>query len=159
MTTAASKIDISSASPAGRQLSVTEGWYLLNLYWLASDGEATVRKGQLADRLDVDPASVSEMVTKLTESGLCSSERYRGVELTTQGRTVAESLAWRQCVVTSYFDRVLAYAMDGDTAYRIGAILPETGLSHLEDAVDHPCTDVCRGVYQGYDGCFLEAGV
>lgn len=140
-------------------LTHAEGWYLVNVYWLSAAAETRVRTGELADRLGVSPASVTEMVAKLADASLLEYEKRGGVDLTPRGSSIAEPLAWRQCVVTSFFDRVLSYAVDGYTAYRIGHAVPESGVLRLREEVDHPCADACSRLGRRYDGCLVGTRV
>lgn len=140
-----------------RSISPAAGWYLTAVYWLGVDTDGTVRTGELAERLAVSPASVTEMATKLADGPLLSYQRYDGVELTRRGSAVAESLARRQCVVSSYFELILSYTIDPHTAYRIGHILPTDGISQLERAIEQPRTDVCQRLHENSDECLLES--
>src|ERR671937_2204949 len=51
--------------------------------------EGVVSTTALAERLEVQPGSVSGMLRKLADLGLVEHERYRGVRLTERGRAVA----------------------------------------------------------------------
>jgi DtxR family transcriptional regulator, Mn-dependent transcriptional regulator len=62
--------------------------YVKAIYTLDA-GEGTVTTTALAERLDVRPASVSGMLSKLTALGLVEHEPYRGVRLTEHGTRVA----------------------------------------------------------------------
>ena len=62
--------------------------YVKAIYTLDA-GEGSVTTTALAERLDVRPASVSGMLTKLTALGLVEREPYRGVRLTEHGTRVA----------------------------------------------------------------------
>lgn len=137
--------------------SPTEGWYLLTVSRLGARGTGRVGTGELAERLDTSPASVTEMLGRLADDGILEYEKYAGVETTPRGAAIAESLAWRQCVVTSFFDRVLAYDIDGHTAYRIGYTIPEAGVRRLQERIDDPHTDACRRIGEGTEGCLVEA--
>lgn len=137
-------------------LSATKGWYLLNVYWLASRNKKKVRTGELADRLDSSPASVSEMLRELAADSFLEYEKYAGVEMTPRGTTIAESLAWRQCVVTSFFDLVLAHDIDCHTSYRIGYTVPEDSIYRLREWIEYPSIDTCRRIGGGSDGCLVE---
>ncbi|MFC7212690.1 metal-dependent transcriptional regulator [Saliphagus sp. GCM10025334] len=125
-------------------LTTTSGWYLLGGYWLSGRGTRRVRVGELAERLSVAPASVTEMVDVLAGASLLETEPYAGFELTDRGSALAETLAWRQCVVAIFFDRTLSYAIDDETAYRIGYELPGQGLVRLERRIDRPRERTCR---------------
>jgi DtxR family transcriptional regulator, Mn-dependent transcriptional regulator len=62
--------------------------YVKAIYTLDA-GEGSVTTTALAERLDVRPASVSGMLSKLTALGLVEHEPYRGVRLTEHGTRVA----------------------------------------------------------------------
>ena len=62
--------------------------YVKAIYTLEG-GEGSVTTTALAERLDVRPASVSGMLSKLTALGLVEHEPYRGVRLTEHGTRVA----------------------------------------------------------------------
>lgn len=140
-------------------LSPAAGWYLLTVYRLSSRDDRLVRTGELAERLDISPASVTEMAGKLADDSYLEYEPYAGVEATSRGERIAESIAWRQCVVASFFDRILSYDIDGYTAYRIGYTVPEDGIHRLRERIDYPCIDACRCVRRDYDACPVAARV
>jgi DtxR family Mn-dependent transcriptional regulator len=62
--------------------------YLKAIFELAEDGREATPK-VLADRLDVTPASTSDMTQRLAELDLVESEPYEGVELTGAGKLAA----------------------------------------------------------------------
>ena len=62
--------------------------YLKAIFELAEDGREATPK-VLADRLDVTPASASDMTQRLEELDLVESEPYEGVELTGAGKLAA----------------------------------------------------------------------
>src|SRR5438094_10628323 len=66
--------------------------YLKALYLLRGD-ERPVPTRELAHRLGISSPSVSEMVTRLTAQGLVEHDRYRGPQLSREGRKVAGGLA------------------------------------------------------------------
>ena len=68
---------------AGGRLSSSAGGYLRAAWELAGDGMASTK--QVADRLGVRPASVTNMLGRLREMGLVEHERYRGASLTRRG--------------------------------------------------------------------------
>ena len=63
--------------------------YLKAVYALETRLEGPVPTNALAERLGVTPGSVSGMLRRLDELGLLSHERYRGVQLTAEGRRIA----------------------------------------------------------------------
>jgi DtxR family Mn-dependent transcriptional regulator len=63
--------------------------YLKAIYSLQREQEPPVGTSALAEYLDVTPPTVTSMVEKLAERGLVEREKYKGVELTAEGETVA----------------------------------------------------------------------
>jgi DtxR family Mn-dependent transcriptional regulator len=133
----------------------TAGRYALAIYWLAEGNGSRVTTGELREYLEVTPASVTEMVGKLDESGLVDHEKYAGVRLTEAGRGVATRLAWRFCVVSNFFTTVLETELDDADSYAIGYTLPDNGVERLHELIDHPCIDRCPETSQDYEGCLI----
>jgi DtxR family transcriptional regulator, Mn-dependent transcriptional regulator len=63
--------------------------YLKAVYALETRLDGPVPTNALAERLGVTPGSVSGMLRRLDELGLLEHERYRGVQLTAEGRRIA----------------------------------------------------------------------
>ncbi len=65
--------------------------YLKNIYSIKlSSGKATT--SILAEKLNVTPAAVSDMVSKLSKTGYIKNIPYKGFELTKKGETIALNL-------------------------------------------------------------------
>jgi len=63
--------------------------YLKAVYALETRLDGPVPTNALAERLGVTPGSVSGMLRRLDELGLLVHERYKGVQLTDEGRRIA----------------------------------------------------------------------
>ncbi|WP_135667684.1 metal-dependent transcriptional regulator [Halorhabdus rudnickae] len=122
----------------------TGGKYLCGLLRCSLAGCDRVATGDLATRLEVSRASVTEMVEKFGAEGLVDHERYKGAALTDDGETLARHLQWRRCVTERFFEGELDVTLDAETAYRIGFELPEAGTDRLASIVDHPCGRLCQ---------------
>ncbi|WP_049912532.1 metal-dependent transcriptional regulator [Natrialba hulunbeirensis] len=157
MATTHSPADISGRTPLPESLNETEGWYLLTIYRLSNRDDARVRTGELAAELEISPGSVTEMLAKLSAADFVRYEKYNGVETRARGTSIAESLAWRQCVVVAFFDRVLGYELDSRTAYRIGFSLPREAIGRLERQVGSPRPDACHRIRPDSGNCFVTA--
>ncbi|MFB6270041.1 MAG: metal-dependent transcriptional regulator [Halobacterium sp.] len=128
------------------------GRYLTAVYWLRDDGER-VTTGAVSDRLGVAPASVTEMFERLAADGFLDYEQHAGVALTDRGGRVASELAWRQCVVRTFFAAELGLESDARRGYRVGYALPGDGVEELRRLVDHAAADCCRGDASGDCRC------
>jgi len=140
-------------TPGSPPIDRTAARYLFAVATLSADGEARVTTGDLGDRLDVAPASVTEMCSKLDGRGLVDHEKYRGVTLTERGETVAARVGWRVCAVTTFFDSVLETDLDDRTAFEIGLVLPREGVARLRELGGSPCLDLCPAATGGADRC------
>jgi len=137
-------------------LSRESGRYLLELYFASLQTSERVRTGTLGERLDVHPASVTEMVSKLAERGLVDYEKHDGTTLTTAGEALAETLVWRYCVTERFLSDELGAAVDRTTVYRIAFELPVDGLVTLAEIVDVPCLGACPRTERLPSGCPSE---
>lgn len=70
-------------------LSLTEENYLKAVYRLSDHGRNTVSTNTLSDHLKTKPASVSDMLKKLSAKELIDYERYQGVNISDKGKTAA----------------------------------------------------------------------
>jgi DtxR family Mn-dependent transcriptional regulator len=125
------------------EVSREVGRYLLELYFASLDGDDRVRTGTLGKRLNVNPASVTGMLSKLSKRRLVDYRKHEGATLTTVGEEIAEMLVWRYCVTDRFFNEMLEAPIDRGVAYRIGFELPLEGVVTLAETVDIPCIRAC----------------
>ena len=69
--------------------SFTEENYLKAIFFLSRNENKGVSTNAIAKRLDTKPASVTDMLKKLSDKELILYKKYKGVELTKNGETVA----------------------------------------------------------------------
>src|SRR5438045_4603533 len=100
--------------------------YLKALYQLQGD-QRPVPTRNLAQRLGISSPSVSEMVTRLTAQGLVEHDRYRGQQLTAEGRRVALELVRHHRLLEMFLVEVLGYSWDEvhDEAERLEPVMSE----------------------------------
>src|SRR5438105_1463282 len=75
-------------------------------------GGAEVSTSAIAERLDVSPASVTNMLKKLAELRLVRHLPYQGVELTASGRKVALEVIRHHRLLELYLAESLGYSWD-----------------------------------------------
>lgn len=83
--------------------------YLKAIYYLQRETGPPVSTSQIADYLDVTSPTVSSMVEKLEDRGLVDREKYKGVELTKEGETVALEVIRHHRLLESYLAEHLDY--------------------------------------------------
>ena len=85
--------------------------YLKAIYSLSQAGEAA-STNDIAEALDVQPASVSGMVKRLAESGFVEHLPYRGVRLSAEGTREALRIIRRHRILETYLSERLGYSWD-----------------------------------------------
>ncbi|MDO8554850.1 MAG: metal-dependent transcriptional regulator [Candidatus Micrarchaeota archaeon] len=80
--------------------------YLRAIYSLKEDGKE-ITTTSIAKILNVKPASVSEMLSKLGKNGLVAHEKYKGVKLTAKGENEATKAIRRHRLIEDFLVRIL----------------------------------------------------
>jgi DtxR family Mn-dependent transcriptional regulator len=86
--------------------------YLKAVYELEREHGPPVGTSTLADYLGVTPPTVTSMVEKLEERGLVEREKYKGVELTPEGETVALEVLRHHRLLEAFLADHLDYEWD-----------------------------------------------
>ncbi len=116
--------------------------YLKTIYTLAgAKGEAATN--EIAERLDLAPASVTGMVRRLADRGFVAYERYRGVKLTASGRSAALRTVRRHRVIETYLSRELGYDFDSvhEEAERLEHAASDELVNRMAAAIGEPQVD------------------
>lgn len=146
-------VTASSSPPTTSDVERRPARYLFAISVLADASTDRISTGKLREDLDVSPASVTEMLSKLDDRGLVDYEKYRGVTLTDQGASLAADVGWRYCVVSTFFETVLDAPIDEETAFDVGFLLPKPGVFRLRELVDSACLGLCPETSEEGDGC------
>jgi DtxR family Mn-dependent transcriptional regulator len=114
----------------------TANQYLKAIYLVqqAEDGPAST--GAVADTLDVSPASANEMIGKLEADGLCSHEKYEGVDLTDDGVRRAREALQNYCIIQRFLVEVLDVEDFRPEARQIEPVIDETVADRLDTIID-----------------------
>lgn len=70
-------------------LSLTEENYLKAIYHLSDGGQLDVSTTALSEQMKTKPATVSDMIKKLASKKVINYEKYRGVNISEAGKTLA----------------------------------------------------------------------
>lgn len=116
--------------------------YLKALYHLHGD-QRPVPTRDLAQRLGISSPSVSEMVTRLTAQGLVEHDRYKGQQLTREGRKVALELVRHHRLLEMFLVQVLGYSWDEvhDEAERLEHVISERMEQRIFELLGRPELD------------------
>src|SRR5213083_3165338 len=116
--------------------------YLKSLYLLGG-GDHPVPTRELAQKLGISSPSVSEMVTRLSAQGLVEHDRYRGQQLTREGRKIALELVRHHRLLEMFLVQVLGYRWDEvhDEAERLEHVISERMEQRIFDLLGRPRLD------------------
>ena len=116
--------------------------YLKALYLLGGN-DRPVPTRDLAQRLGISSPSVSEMVTRLSGQGLVEHDRYRGQQLTREGRKVALELVRHHRLLEMFLVQVLGYRWDEvhDEAERLEHVISERMEQRIFELLGRPELD------------------
>ena len=88
------------------KLTFTMENYLEAIYELSTEGVGA-RVSDIAERLGVTKASTNSAMATLSEKGLISSEKYKEIFLTPEGRRLAQFTATKHHVIEQFLVNVL----------------------------------------------------
>ena len=137
-----------------RPPSSSVGAYL-EAVWAADDaGCARATTKEVAARLSVSPASVTNMFARLRADGLVEYERYRGASLTCRGREEALRLVRRRRLIETFLVERLGYSWREvqEERRRKGPFLSERFAERLAEFLGHPERDPHGRPIPGADG-------
>jgi len=117
--------------------------YLKAIYELSQQEGEPVSTSGLAEYLDVTPPTATSMMETLAERELVEREKYRGVELTTEGETVALEVLRHHRLIETYLAEHLGYdwAEVHDEADRLEHHISEAFERRVADELDDPEVD------------------
>ncbi len=116
--------------------------YIKNIYKLSSN-EGKVTTSSLSERLQISPASVSEMIKKLAEEGTLTHTPYKGVELTPEGKQLALRIIRKHRLWEMFLVQVLHFRWDeiDDEAERFEHIMSDKMEEKIDHVLGHPLID------------------
>jgi len=114
----------------------TADQYLKAIFLVQRIDDGPAATGQLADQLEVSPASVNEMIGKLQDRGLVEHEKYKGATLTDEGRTRARDALQTYCILERFLANVLDVEDFRAEARQLEGVVDETVAERLDTIID-----------------------
>ncbi|MFC4552222.1 MULTISPECIES: metal-dependent transcriptional regulator [Halorussus] len=114
----------------------TADQYLKAIYLVQRMENGPASTGALAERLDVSPASVNEMIGKLQERELADHEKYKGVRLTDEGIERAREALQTYCIIERFLKNVLEVEEFPSEAKALESVIDETVAERLDTIID-----------------------
>jgi DtxR family Mn-dependent transcriptional regulator len=131
--------------------------YLKAIYRLTPEGRPAATS-DIANLLELAPASVSGMVKRLSEHGLLEHVPYKGVQLTEEGRRAALRTIRRHRLIEAYLVAFLGYTWDTvhDEAERLEHAVSDQLVERMAAVLGHPSVDPHGDPIPDVDGAIHE---
>ena len=116
--------------------------YLMTIRYMQGEGHPVIA-ARLAERLGVSPATVSEMITRLTREGLLTvDDTSRRLDLTDAGRATAERTFRRHALAEWLLTEVvgLGWAEADEEAHHLQHALSERVTDRIDELLGNPPT-------------------
>ena len=136
--------------------SSSVGDYLKAIWEISGSGAASTK--EVANRLSVSSASVTNMFGRLQEMGLVRYERYRGASLTRRGLVEALRLVRRHRLIETFLLEHLGYSWQDvhEEAERLEHAVSDKFTERLAKLLGHPDRDPHGDLIPATDGTFAS---
>ena len=137
----------------------TADQYLKTIYLVQRTEGGPAATGKIAERLEVSPASVNEMIGKLQARDLLEHEKYKGATLTARGEARAREVLQTYCIIERFLLNVLEVDNFREEARELESVIDDTVAERLDTIIDR--NEDCPDCFDpGEDMCeLLEAPV
>lgn len=125
------------------EFSVAEENYIKNIFSLSHNREENINPSELAKRLNVKSASITNMLKKLQKTGLIEYEPYQGVRLKKRGKNLALLLLRRHRLWESFlYDKLkFDWKQVHEIAEQLEHIRSPLLINRLEEFLGNPKFD------------------
>ena len=134
--------------------SLSVGDYVKVVWEVTGSGVASTK--EVAERLSISPASVTNMFVRLQEMGFVEYERYRGASLTRRGREEALRLIRRHRLIETFLLEHLGYSWREvhEEAERLEHAVSDGFTERLAEFLGHPDQEPHGDPIPAADGSF-----
>ncbi len=124
-------------------LSPTEENYLKAIYMLSPEGDKPVSTNAISNRLKTQPASVSDMLKKLSRKEVIRYQKYKGVSITEKGEKMALSIIRKHRLWEVFLVKTLHFQWDEvhEVAEQLEHVQAPLLIKRLEKFLGHPKYD------------------
>lgn len=117
--------------------------YLKAIFKLSAEQEGNISTSAIAEALDINAASVTDMIKKLASKKLITYRPYQGVKLTASGRSVAVNIVRKHRIWEVFLVEKLKFNWGEvhDIAEQLEHIRSEELIERLDDFLGYPRVD------------------
>ncbi len=92
--------------------TLAEENYLKEIYHLSASGKTEVPTNAIAEKLKTTPASVTDMIKKLSQKGLIIYKKYQGVNISPEGKAHALKIIRKHRLWETFLVKKLSFCWD-----------------------------------------------
>lgn len=124
-------------------ISVTEENYLKAIYTLANQPEKKIGNQLIAEKLGINPASVTDMLKRLDEKRMIDYNRTSGVNLTKEGLKLATKVVRKHRLWETFLVEKMAFSWDEvhEVAEQLEHIQSDKLLDEMDKLLGYPKFD------------------
>lgn len=124
-------------------LSLTEENYLKAIYHIGEQENGEVSTNAIAESMNTKPATVSDMIKRLSRKKVISYEKYRGVSLTSRGNEIALQIIRKHRLWEVFLVEKLQFNWDEvhEIAEQLEHIKSPLLVERLDAFLEHPKVD------------------
>ncbi|WP_258105020.1 metal-dependent transcriptional regulator [Marinoscillum sp. MHG1-6] len=125
------------------ELSLAEENYLKSIYHLSENGDTEVSTNAIAEDLQTKPASVSDMMRKLSDKGVIEYQKYKGVHISDKGKKIALNVIRKHRLWEVFLLEKLGFRWDEvhDIAEQLEHIKSPLLIKKLDAFLGYPSVD------------------
>ncbi|WP_298507350.1 metal-dependent transcriptional regulator [uncultured Kordia sp.] len=124
-------------------MTLSEENYLKAIYHLSDTFDGGISTNAIAEKMKTKASSVTDMIKKLSEKELVNYRRYKGVELTVEGKLVAANIIRKHRLWEVFLVEKLNFTWDEvhDVAEQLEHIKSEKLINQLDEFLGFPKRD------------------
>ena len=124
-------------------VTLSEENYLKTIFHLGRHNKASVSTNAIAQKMETKASSATDMIKKLSEKGLVDYQKYKGVQLSENGRLAAISVIRKHRLWEVFLVNKLSFSWDEvhEVAEQLEHIKSEKLTLELESFLDYPTQD------------------
>lgn len=140
-------------------LSFVEENYLKAIYHLSNNGEESVTTNALAEEMQTTPASVSDMIRKLSKKEVVNYKKYQGVNVSEEGKLIALRVIRKHRLWEVFLVEKLDFNWDEvhDVAEQLEHIKSPLLIQRLDEFLGFPQYDPHGDPIPDENGLFTES--
>lgn len=112
----------------------------LSVIYKSSDSNGIIKANQIAEKLNISGAAVTDMLRKLSKEGYVDYKRYKGIKLTKSGEEYARSMVRRHRIWEVFLHQIVGLPWDKvhNEAENLEHSSSDELIERLEEMLDYP---------------------